>query len=184
MDIEALASSKIGKIIVKVAGTMMESRIRYKVFSSMKFVQSANIQSGQTVFEVGGGTGFYTISIAQVIGVQGCLVTMEVLSEYVKLITKKVQDAKLKNVQVVKRDAMNTGLDAESFDAILLFSVIPSPTLPLKWFLPEMHRILKPEGFLAVTTFSWVHRSIRQSGLFKFTNKQSFVHNYKRCNCE
>jgi len=181
MNIEALANSKIGKIGVKVAGAMMESRLRYKFFGPMKFVRSADIRPGQTVLEVGGGTGFYTVSIAQLIGDQGCLVTMDVLSDYIEMISKRVQAAELNNVQVVKRDAMNTRLDAESFDTVLLFSVIPSPTLPLKQFLPEMHRILKPEGMLAVTTFPWVHRSIRRSGLFTYIKKRNFVHNYRRC---
>jgi ubiquinone/menaquinone biosynthesis C-methylase UbiE len=96
------------------------------------------------------------------------------------LVSRKVQAAELKNVHVVKPDAMDTGLDAESIDTVLLFSVIPSPTLPLNRLLPEMHRVLKPEGTLAVTTFPWVLRSIRRSGLFTYISKRNGVHNYKR----
>ncbi len=115
------------------------------------------------------------------IGDQGYLVAMDVLSDYIELVSRKVQAAELKNVHVVKRDAMDTGLDAESFDAVLLFSVIPSPTLPLNRFLPEMHRVLKPEGTLAVTSFPWVLRSIRRSGLFTSISKRNGVSNYRRC---
>jgi len=57
---------------------------------------------------------------------------MEVLTDYIEWVSKKVQAAELENVQVVKRDALDTGLDAESIDTVLLFSVIPSPTLPLR----------------------------------------------------
>jgi demethylmenaquinone methyltransferase/2-methoxy-6-polyprenyl-1,4-benzoquinol methylase len=142
---------------------------------------SADIQPGQTVLEVGCGTGFYTVSAAQLIGDQGCLVAMDVLSDYIERVLKKVQAAELKNVHVVKRDAMDTGLDAESIDTVLLFSVIPSPNLPLNRFLPEMHRVLKREGTLAVTTFPWVHRSIRRSALFTYISKRNGVYNYKRC---
>jgi ubiquinone/menaquinone biosynthesis C-methylase UbiE len=181
MNIEALASSKIGKIIAKVAGTAMESRLRYRFSGPMKILRGADVHPGQTVLEVGCGTGFHTVSAAQLIGDQGCLVAMDVLSDYIERVSKKVQAAELKNVQVVKSDAMDTGLDAESIDTVLLFSVIPSPTLPLNRFLPEMHRVLKPEGTLAVTTFPWVHRSIRQSGLFTYIRKRNGVYNYKRC---
>ena len=106
---------------------------------------------------------------------------MDVLSDYVERVSKKVQAAELKNVRVVRRDAMDTGLDTESIDTVLLFSVIPSPTLPLNRFLPEMHRVLKPEGTLAVTTFPWVLRSIRRSGLFAFISKRNGVSNFRRC---
>ena len=181
MNIEALAKTKIGKFVVKVAGAMMESRLRYRFSGPMKILQGANIQPGQTVLEVGCGTGFHTISAAQLIGDKGRLVAMDVLTDYIEWVSKKVQAAELKNVQVVKRDAMDTGLDAESIDTVLLFSVIPSPTLPLSRFLPEMHRVLKPEGTLAVTTFPWVLRSIRRSGLFALISKRNGVSNFSRC---
>lgn len=159
----------------------MESRLRYRFSGPMKILRGSDIQPGQTVLEVGCGTGFHTVSTAQLIGDQGCLVAMDVLSDYIELASKKVQAAELTNVHVIKRDAMDTGLDTGSIDTVLLFSVIPSPSLPLKRFLPEMHRVLKPEGSLAVTTFPWVNRSIRRSGLFTFISKRNGVSNYRRC---
>jgi len=105
---------------------------------------------------------------------------MDVLSDYVEQTSSKVQAAELRNVHVVKRDALDTGLDAESTDTVLLFSVIPSPTAPLNRLLPEMHRILKPEGTLAVTTFPWVLQSISRSGLFTFVNKRNGVSNFRQ----
>ena len=180
MNIEALANSKIGRLIVKVAGVAMENRLRYRFSGPMKILRGADIQPGQTVLEVGCGTGFHTVLAAQLVGDQGRLVAMDVLSDYIELVSRKVQAAELNNVHVVKRDAMDTGLDAESIDTVLLFSVIPSPTLPLNRFLPEMHRVLKPEGTLAVTTFPWVHRSIRRSGLFTYISKRNGVYNYRR----
>ena len=181
MKIEAYADSKIGNLIVKVAGAAMESRLRYRFSGPMKILRGADIQPGQTVLEVGCGTGFHTVSAAQLIGDQGRLVAMDMLSDYIERVSKKVEAAALKNVHIVKRDAMETGLDAESFDTVLLFSVIPSPTLPLNRFLPEMHRVLKPEGTLAVTTFPWVLRSIRGSGLFTHISKRNGVYNFRRC---
>jgi demethylmenaquinone methyltransferase/2-methoxy-6-polyprenyl-1,4-benzoquinol methylase len=180
VDIETLEDSKIGKLIVKVAGAAMESRLRYRFYGPMKILRGTDIQPGQSVLEVGCGTGFHTVSAAQLIGDQGCLVAMDVLSDYVEQTSNKVHAAGLKNVRVLKRDALDTGLDAESIDTVLLFSVIPSPTAPLNRLLPEMHSILKPEGSLAVTTFPWVLRSIPRSGLFTLVSKQNGVSNFRR----
>ena len=108
---------------------------------------------------------------------------MDVLSDYIEQVLKKVQAANLKNVRVVKRDALYTGLDAESIDKVLLFGVIPFPSLPLNRLLPEMHRVLKPEGSLAVWFFpvsGWMPKSILQSRLFNYINKRNFVFNYSR----
>ena len=150
MNTEAFTNSRIVQLFFRVIGAAMESRFRYRFFGPMQILRGADIHSGQTVLEVGCGTGFFTLSAAKFIGDQGCLVAMDVLPASIEIVSKKVQTANLKNVRVVKGDAMNTMLDAESMDAVLLFGVIPAPMLPLNRLLPEMHRILKPGGTMAV----------------------------------
>ncbi len=162
----------------------MGSSLRCWLANPVKTLRGADIQPGQTVLEVGCGTGFFTIPAAQLIGNQGCLVAMDPLSGYIERVSQKVQAADLENVRVVKRDALDTGLDAASIDVALLFGVIPFPSLPLSRLLPEMHRVLKPEGSLAVWLFpspAWVPKSILRSGLFTYISKRNGVYNYKRC---
>jgi ubiquinone/menaquinone biosynthesis C-methylase UbiE len=183
MKTEVFANSKIGHFIFRVIGAAMECRFRYRFFGPMTTLRGADITPGQRVLEVGCGTGFFTVSAAQLIGDQGCLLAMDILSESVERVSKKVQAADLNNVRVFKGDAMNTGLDAESMDAVLLFGVIPAPMLPLNRLLPEMHRILKPQGTLAVwpPISFWLPRSILRSRLFTYARKRSGVYNFKRC---
>jgi demethylmenaquinone methyltransferase/2-methoxy-6-polyprenyl-1,4-benzoquinol methylase len=146
----------------------------------MQILQGADIHPGQTVLEVGSGTGYFTVTAAQLIGDQGCLVAMDVLPVSIEAVSKKVQTANLKNVRVVKGDAMNTMLDAASMDAVLLFGVIPAPMLPLNRLLPEMHRILKPGGTMAVWPPIWIRQSILRSGLFTYACKRNGVFNFRR----
>ena len=186
MKAEDLGNSKILNLLFKPAGILMGSKVRQWIFDPAKTLQGADIQSGQTVLEVGCGTGFFTIPAAHLIGDQGCLVAMDVSSGFIEQVSKKVQTADLKNVRIVKRDALDTGLDTTSMDKVLLFGVIPFPLLPLNRLLPEMHRVLKPEGSLAVWLFPpvvhfWVPKSILGSGLFEFTSKRNGVYNYRRC---
>jgi len=184
MNTEDLGNSKILNLLFKPAGMMMESRLRQWLMNPAKTLRGAGIEPGQTVLEVGCGTGFFTISAAELIGDQGCLVAMDALSDYTNRVSKKVQSAGLKNVRVVKRDALDTGLDAASIDKVLLFGVIPFPFLPLNRLLPEMHRVIKPEGSLAVWLFpvsGWVPKRILQSGLFTFVSRRNGVYNYRRC---
>ena len=146
----------------------MGSRLRRWLMNPVTTLRGADIQPGQTVLEVGCGTGFFTLPAAKLIGDEGCLVAMDALSDFVEQVLKKVKSADLKNVRVVKRDALNTGLSAATIDTALLFGVLPWPALPLNRLLPEMHRVLKPEGRLAVWLFpvsGWVPKSILQSCL-------------------
>ena len=185
MNAEDLGNLKILNWIFKPAGILMGSRVRGWLMNPVKTLQGAGIQPGQTVLEVGCGTGFFTIPAAELIGDQGSLVAMDPLADYTKVVSKKVQSAGLKNVRVVKRDALDTKLDTASIDKALLFGVIPFPMLPLNRLLPEMHRVLKPEGTMAVWLFPprvhfWVPKSILESGLFTYISKHNGVLNYRR----
>jgi demethylmenaquinone methyltransferase/2-methoxy-6-polyprenyl-1,4-benzoquinol methylase len=185
MNAEALGNSKILNLIFKPSGLLMGSRLRKWLLNPVKTLHGADIQPEQTILEVGCGTGFFTIPTAEMIGNKGSLIAIDVSSEFIEVTSKKVKNANLKNVQVIKRDALKTGLEDESIDTVLLFGVIPFPLLPLNRLLPEMHRILKPGGTMAVWLFPpmvhfWVPKSILKSGLFTEAGKRNGILNYKR----
>ena len=148
-------------------------------------LQGSGIEPGQNVLEVGCGTGFFTIPAAEMLGEQGKLVAMDVTSGFLDQLSRKVEQSDLHNVQIIKCDALNTGLDSSVMDLVLLFGVLPYPFLPLSKLLPEMFRVLKPEGTIAVWLFPpLVHFffffSINHSGFFVFSNKKNAVYNYKK----
>jgi ubiquinone/menaquinone biosynthesis C-methylase UbiE len=180
MNTEALEKTKIGRIFIRIIAAVMESRFRYKFFGPTKILQGSGISPGMKVLEVGCGTGFFTITAGRMLGDNGYLISMDILPSSVETVAKKVQTANLKNVRVIKGDALDTRLEKESFDEIIIFGVIPAPMLPMEKLLHEMHRILKPGGVLAVWPPSWVHHLILKSGLFTYSNKQNNVINYKR----
>jgi ubiquinone/menaquinone biosynthesis C-methylase UbiE len=182
MRSEAIAKSAVGKLIVQVLGAAMESRFRYRFFSPTTILGGVDNLSGNIVLEVGCGTGYFTVPAARLIGDQGSLIAIDVLSESIELVSKKVETANLENVHVVKGDALATKLIDESFHTVLLFGVIPSPMLPLNRLLPELHRVLKAEGTLAVWTPipGWFPQSILQSGLFAYSSKRNGVHNFTK----
>ena len=135
------------------------------------------------MLEAGCGTGFITIPAARLVGDQGSLVAMDILSESVEVVSKKVQAANLQNVRVIQGDALNTNLGTASFHTVIMFGVIPAPMVPLNRVLTEMHRVLKPEGNLAIwpPIPGWLPQSILRSGLFTKARKRHGVYNFKRC---
>jgi ubiquinone/menaquinone biosynthesis C-methylase UbiE len=180
MNTEALGRTKIGQIFIRIIAAIMESRFRYKFFGPVKILQGAGIHPGMRVLEVGCGTGFFTITAGRMLGDQGFLVAMDMLPISVETVAKKVQAANLHNVRMINGDALDTRLEKESLDEIIIFGVIPAPMLPMEKLMTEMHRILAPGGVMAVWPPSWVHQSIIQSGLFTYSNKQNNVINYRR----
>lgn len=183
MTTEQLGRSKFLNWLFRPAGFAMESRARRLLHDPERILRGADVRPGQTVLEVGSGTGFFTIPAARLIGDDGRLIAMEPLSTYVERLSGKLETAGLRNVSVMQRDALATGLDTASIDRALLFGVLPFPTLPLNRLLPEMHRILKPDGLLALWQFpiaGWVPGAIRRSTMFDFVEKTHGVYTYRR----
>jgi demethylmenaquinone methyltransferase/2-methoxy-6-polyprenyl-1,4-benzoquinol methylase len=181
--IERLGNSRIWNLLLFPAGKVMGSSMRRLVFKPESQLKGAGITAGQIILEVGCGTGFFTLSAAKMVGGQGCIIAMDLLSGYVEQTLKKVQKSNLNNARIVQGNALSTGLEDSTIDKVLLFGVIPFPTLPLNRLLPEMHRILKPDGTIAVWLFpvaGVVPNNILKSGLFSFINKQNGVYNYKK----
>jgi demethylmenaquinone methyltransferase/2-methoxy-6-polyprenyl-1,4-benzoquinol methylase len=183
VDAEKLGKSRFLNVLFKPAGASMESRMRRWLMPPEKTLRAADVRPGQTVLEVGCGSGFFTLPAAEMIGESGHLIAMDPLSIFVDRVAKKVRDADLNNVDVIRRDALNTKLEAASVDVVLLFGVLPFPTLPLDKRLPEMHRVLKAGCTLAVWMFPisfGVPTSILQSGLFTDLGKKNGVYTYRR----
>lgn len=70
LNTEDLGNSKILNLLFKPAEILMGSRLRRWLMYPVKTLQSAEIQLGQAVLEVGCGTGFFTIPAAQMIALK------------------------------------------------------------------------------------------------------------------
>jgi demethylmenaquinone methyltransferase/2-methoxy-6-polyprenyl-1,4-benzoquinol methylase len=162
----------------------MDHPVRRRLNDPVKTLEATGLQPGQCVLEVGCGTGFFTIPAARLVGDTGLVHSIDLYPRAIEHVTQKTQEAVLTNVKLTLADALSTGLPDSGFDLILLLGVIPSPTLPLDRLLPEMHRLLKPNGELAVwTVFSWgLCASVNRSGLFVHIGTESGVHRFGKQN--
>ena len=163
----------------------MGSQLRKRLMNPIKTLEIADIQPGQTILEVGCGTGFFTIPAAQIVGDQGRIIALDASSDYLKTVATKVQKNELENVQIIQQDALSTGLEPESVDKVLLFGVLPFPLLPLDKLLPEMYRVLKPGATMSIWLFpplvhNWVPMMINRSSLFEDIDHRNNVYNYVR----
>ena len=182
MGLKSFANTRFGNIIMNILASIMESRLRYRFFGPDRILAGSGILPGKSVLEIGCGTGFFTIPAAKLIGYNGSLIALDILPGSVSLVTRKVKDAGLTNVTVIEADALNTELDAGKFDIVLLFGVIPSPTMPYPKLFAEMHRVLKDDGILAVwpPIPKFLPGVVTQSGLFEAIEKRNSVWSFRK----
>jgi len=178
----SFADSLAAHFLFRLIAPVMESPLRRSLFNPVKTLKGARIRSEQEVLEVGPGTGFFTVRAAELVGDEGRVYAIAPPPLAIDQVARKIRDAGLTNTNLIKADATEAGLASGSFDLVLLFGVVPSPTLPLDRLLPEMHRLLKPEGAMAVwTAFPWWSpATLTRGGLFAYVGKESGVHNFRR----
>ena len=104
---------------------------------------------GKRVLEIGPGTGYYTLPVAQRIGGGGRLDIVDLQQEMLDLTTRRARDRGLDNVVATQGDARSLPYDDATFDAAFLVTVlgeVPDQDAALR----ELARVLRPGGRLIV----------------------------------
>jgi ubiquinone/menaquinone biosynthesis C-methylase UbiE len=114
-----------------------------------KALEAAGLEVGQRVLEVGCGPGFFTVPAAKIVGEQGRVWALDVSPLAIQKVQEKIGKSGVTNVETVLADAAQTGLPGQSFDLAFLFG-FSHHTGDLGSIMAEMHRLLRPEGLLAV----------------------------------
>jgi ubiquinone/menaquinone biosynthesis C-methylase UbiE len=169
---------RMGDLSFRTMAVIHDNPLRHLLDNPLRSLKAAEIQPGQQVLEVGCGTGYFTVLAAKLVGDEGCIQAIDLQPLAIERTEKKVKEAGLTNVQFKLADAAKTGLPEESMDLVFLFGVIHA--LPLDVVLPELHRVLKPDGVIAVRGFQGYTKSITSGGYFSFIGREKGVLRFKK----
>jgi ubiquinone/menaquinone biosynthesis C-methylase UbiE len=106
-------------------------------------------QPGETMLEVGPGTGYYTLPVAGWLAPDGILHVLDVQQKMLDHTMRRARDAGLTNIVPRQGDARALPYADATFDAAYLVTVlgeVPDQDAALR----ELHRVLKPDGRLVV----------------------------------
>lgn len=107
------------------------------------------LRSGETIADVGAGTGYFCLPLAQAVGPHGKVYAVDAQEEMLLLLRQKLDEAAMVNVELVPAEADNTGLPTSSCEHFFMANV---------WHefddraavLREAARVLKLGGRIAV----------------------------------
>jgi ubiquinone/menaquinone biosynthesis C-methylase UbiE len=130
-------------------------------------------QPGERVLEIGPGTGYYTLDMAEWVGPEGTIEIFDLQQEFLDHTMRVAAERGLENLVPTQGDATALPYGDGSMDAVVLNAVlgeIPEPTAALR----EVRRVLKPAGRLLVgeifgdphfTTRAALRRQAAEAGL-------------------
>jgi SAM-dependent methyltransferase len=106
-------------------------------------------QPGERVLEVGPGTGYYTLDIAQQIAPDGVLDILDLQQEMLDHTMRKASERHITNIVPTQGDAQELPYPDDTFDAAYMavtLGEVPEQDAALR----ELRRVLKPDGRLIV----------------------------------
>lgn len=112
-------------------------------------LQAAGVGAGETVLDVGAGTGFWTEPLARQVGPDGRVFAIDVEPVMLDEIQSLVAQRGLTNVEAVQSDETSIPLDGGIADLVVLGFVLHEPD-DVDSFLAEIVRLLKPSGRVLV----------------------------------
>jgi ubiquinone/menaquinone biosynthesis C-methylase UbiE len=106
-------------------------------------------QPGERLLEIGPGTGYYTLDMAEWVGPGGTVEIFDIQQEFLDHTLLRAEQSGLSNVVPTQGDATDLPYEDGSVDAVLLTAVlgeIPDRAAALR----EIARVLRPGGRLVV----------------------------------
>jgi ubiquinone/menaquinone biosynthesis C-methylase UbiE len=105
--------------------------------------------AGERILEVGPGTGYYTLTVADRLGPDGLLEILDVRQSFLDHTMRRAAERGTVNITPTEADATSLPYEDGTFDAAFLITVLgemPDPQAALG----ELRRVLKPAGRLVV----------------------------------
>ena len=144
-------------LIIAIVATTLTHAVRAAAqdefaVDAARLTRAMELTAGQSVGDIGAGSGQLTVALARVVGPTGRLYATELESDRIRAIRKAAESAGLKNVTVLEAHATRTNLPDRCCEALILRFVyhhIENPVMMNK----SLYQSLKPGGRLAIIDF-------------------------------
>ena len=117
-----------------------------------KAIAALGLKPGDVVADVGAGSGYYTVRLAEAVGPTGRVVATDLQPGMLDIIRTRVARAQLRNVELVQGRADDPVLPANAFDLVLMVDVYHELASP-QVFVRKLAEALKRDGRLVLIEF-------------------------------
>jgi ubiquinone/menaquinone biosynthesis C-methylase UbiE len=122
-------------------------------FLNHRLVADARLRPGLRVLDLGSGTGYPALLVAQMVGSSGSVIGIDLAEHMLAVAERKAKQLGLTNIVFRTGDATALTFEADSFDALTSrFCLMFLPEIPRA--AAEIARVLKPGGWIAAAVWS------------------------------
>jgi precorrin-6B methylase 2 len=134
-------------------------------------IDALKLHGGETVVDLGAGSGYFTFRIAPKVGSRGKVVAVEIQDEMIDALRRRAKEQKVANIEIVKGTESDPHLSANSIDVVLLVDVYHELAYPFE-VMTAVRKALKPGGRVVFVEYRKEDPKVAIKGLHKMTVAQ------------
>jgi ubiquinone/menaquinone biosynthesis C-methylase UbiE len=178
-DPNGIGKFYMGREIARVMGygfngagaRWLERAEREREEKLMLMVRSLKLQPGQTVADIGCGSGVVTALLARAVGLEGRVMGVDVQPQMLARMQMRMKKLRIPNVTPVRGTQKSPRLKAGSIDLAIMVDVYHEFEFPYEMIL-EISKTLKPGGRLAFVEYRMEDPKVPILLVHKMTEKQ------------
>jgi len=165
----------LGREIAQVMGHQgadwLDRPEREREEAPTKMLQSLKIKPGDSVADIGAGSGYLTFRISRMVGPKGKVLAVDIQPEMLDLIRERAKKRKVTNVELVQGTESDPKLPANAVDLILMVDVYHEFSHPWE-MTTAMIKALKPGGRMVFVEYRMEDPTVPILLVHKMTQKQ------------
>jgi ubiquinone/menaquinone biosynthesis C-methylase UbiE len=174
-DEDGTGKSYFGRDIAKTMGPegipWLDRAERESQEQPTKVLAALALQGGETVVDLGAGSGYYVRRLAPLVGAQGRVIAVEVQQAMLAALRERVAVEHLDNVEVVQGGDTDPKLATNSVDLALLVDVYHEFEYPYE-MMSRVKEALKPGGRVVLVEYRGEDASVPIKPLHRMSEAQ------------
>ena len=134
-------------------------------------IKQLDLKAGMVVCDMGCGNGFYSLTMAKLVGPEGKVLAVDIQPEMLHLLELRANEEGIENIEPVLSTIVDPKLPKESVDLLLMVDVYHEFSHP-QLMLEKIRESLKPDGMIALLEYREEDRSVPIKPLHKMSKRQ------------
>ena len=134
-------------------------------------IDALEIEPGQTIADLGAGSGYYSFRIAPLVGDRGTVLAIDVEPRMLKIISERAKRDGVKNITTVLGTPSDPNLEPNSVDLLFMVDVYHELEFPLE-MMTKVREALKPGGRVALIEYKAEDPAVMIKPVHKMTERQ------------
>lgn len=174
-DPDGIGKFYLGREIAHVMGpggvSWLERRERESEERPQLMIDALQIKPGQTIADLGAGSGYYSFRIAPLVGEQGNVLAIDVEPRMLRIVTERAKRAGVANVTTVLSTPSDPNLEPNSIDLLFMVDVYHELEFPLE-MMTKVREALKPGGRVALIEYRAEDPAVMIKPVHKMSERQ------------